>query len=250
MIEAHDLRVTFPGKSESFIALGPVSFQISRGEFVSFVGPSGCGKTTLARTLAAINTSFSGTLEVGSANHGAVISTVFQDYGVFPWKTAIQNLEFPLRERGHSPLDATTIAHEWLARLRIDKFADFYPHQLSGGMKQRVSIARALSVRPDLLILDEPFAAIDAQLRETLQEELMDLQQETSMTTVLFTHSYDEAVLLSDRVFVLSTRPAHIIETLDITLPRPRTSQVRASNEFAVGVNALRTSVRRNNDEL
>lgn len=249
MIEAHDLGVSFPEKSGTFSALGPISFKVSRGEFVSFVGPSGCGKTTLARTLAAINPSFSGKLHIGGSNGDVVISTVFQDYGVFPWKTAIQNLEFPLRERGHSAPEATAIAHEWLARLRIDTFSDFYPHQLSGGMKQRVSIARALSVRPDILILDEPFAAIDAQLRETLQEELMELQQETSMTTVLFTHSYDEAVLLSDRVFVLSSRPARVVETLPIGLPRPRTATVRASDEFAVGVNALRTSVRGNVNE-
>lgn len=248
MIEARDLAVSFSGKESTIQALGPVSFSVDAGEFVSFVGPSGCGKTTLARTVAHINRNFVGDLTVGAAGDDPVISTVFQDYGVFPWKTAAQNLEFPLRERGHSKTDAATIAREWLGRLRIDKFAEYYPHQLSGGMKQRVAIARALSVRPDVLILDEPFAAIDAQLRETLQEELMTLQQETKMTTVLFTHSYDEAILLSDRVFVLSPRPATIKEILAVPFSRPRTADIRRESAFGKTVNALRTSVRRGTD--
>jgi NitT/TauT family transport system ATP-binding protein len=249
VIEAQNLAVAFSGKGESIHALGPLSFQVAAGEFVSFVGPSGCGKTTLARTMANINRNFDGSLTVGAAGDDVVISTVFQDYGVFPWKTAAQNLEFPLRERGHSAVEAGKIAREWLGRLRIDQFADYYPHQLSGGMKQRVAISRALSVRPDFLILDEPFAAIDAQLRELLQEELMALQQETKMTTVLFTHSYDEAVLLSDRVFVLTSRPAAIKETLTIPFARPRTPEVRRDKSFGATVNALRTSIRRDSDE-
>jgi NitT/TauT family transport system ATP-binding protein len=248
VIEAHDLAVSFRGKESTIHALGPLSFTVSAGEFVSFVGPSGCGKTTLARTMANINRHYDGTLTIGSAGDHVVISTVFQDYGVFPWKTAAQNLEFPLRERGHSAAEASVIAREWLARLRIDQFADYYPHQLSGGMKQRVAISRALSVQPDFLILDEPFAAIDAQLRELLQEELMELQQETKMTTVLFTHSYDEAVLLSDRVFVLTNRPASIRETLAVPFPRPRTSDVRSLKSFGATVSALRTSIRRDSD--
>lgn len=249
MIEAIDLAVSFTGKESTIQALGPVSFRVEAGEFVSFIGPSGCGKTTLARTMANINRNFDGTLEVGSSGNDVVISTVFQDYAVFPWKTAAENLEFPLRERGHSKSEAATIAREWLGRLRIDKFADYYPHQLSGGMKQRVAIARALSVRPDFLILDEPFAAIDSQLRETLQEELMLLQQETKMTTVLFTHSYDEAVLLSDRVYVLSPRPANVKETIQVPFARPRTSAIRREAAFGKTVNALRTSIRRGSDE-
>lgn len=249
MIEAHNLAVSFRGKESTIHALGPLSFRVAAGEFVSFVGPSGCGKTTLARTMANINRNFDGSLTVGAAGNDVVISTVFQDYGVFPWKTAAQNLEFPLRERGHSAADASVIAREWLARLRIDQFADYYPHQLSGGMKQRVAISRALSVQPDFLILDEPFAAIDAQLRELLQEELMELQQETKMTTVLFTHSYDEAVLLSDRVFVLTNRPASIRETLTVPFARPRTSEVRSDKSFGATVTALRTSIRRDSDE-
>lgn len=248
MIEALDLAVSFSGKESTTHALGPLSFSVGTGEFVSFVGPSGCGKTTLARTMARINQKFDGELTVGAVGDEVVISTVFQDYGVFPWKTAAQNLEFPLRERGHTATDAARVAREWLGRLRIDKFADFYPHQLSGGMKQRVAIARALSVRPDVLILDEPFAAIDAQLREVLQEELMALQQETKMTTVLFTHSYDEAILLSDRVFVLSPRPAHITETVSVPFARPRTSAIRREAAFGKTVNALRTSIRRGVD--
>lgn len=249
MIEAIDLSVSFSGKEGTIQALGPLSFSVGEGEFVSFVGPSGCGKTTLARTMANINRNFDGSLVVGDGTGNVVISTVFQDYGVFPWKTAAQNLEFPLRERGHSVAEAGVIAREWLGRLRIDKFADYFPHQLSGGMKQRVAIARALSVRPDFLILDEPFAAIDAHLREILQEELMQLQQETKMTTILFTHSYDEAILLSDRVYVLTPRPAHVKEIVKVPFARPRTSAVRQEAKFATTVNTLRTSVRRGVDE-
>ncbi len=248
MIDARGLTVSYNGARDNTPALGPVTFSVARGEFVSFIGPSGCGKTTLARTVAGIITEFDGTLAIGDAGPSAVVSTVFQDYGVFPWKTALQNLEFPLRERGHSKEEARAIAHEWLTKLRIDNFADFYPHQLSGGMKQRVSIARALSVQPDILILDEPFASIDAQLREDLQDELMALQQETAMTTILFTHSYDEAVLLSDQVIVLTARPATVIDTIEIPYPRPRTNALRTDATFGSVVNSLRTAIRGGND--
>lgn len=244
MIEASDLAITYSQGGSSTSALGPVSFSVSAGEFVSFVGPSGCGKTTLARALAGIVVPTSGELSVGTSDT-PVVSTVFQDYGVFPWKTAMQNMEFPLRERGFDASEAQSIAREWLERLRIGQFETFFPRQLSGGMKQRLAIARALSVKPDLLILDEPFAAIDAQLRETLQDELLALHQETGMTTVLFTHSFDEAVLLSDRIVVLTPRPATILDVVPVPFARPRTADVRREPKFLSTVSTVRSAIKR-----
>lgn len=244
MIEANNLSVTYSQGDSSTPALGPLSFRVTPGEFVSFVGPSGSGKTTLARALAGILVPTSGDLTVGEGDK-PVVSTVFQDYGVFPWKTAMQNMEFPLRERGFDKNDARSIAREWLERLRIGQFETFYPRQLSGGMKQRLAIARALSVSPNLLILDEPFAAIDAQLRETLQDELLALHQETGMTTVLFTHSFDEAVLLSDRIVVLTPRPATILDIVTVPFARPRSADVRREPAFLDTVSTVRAAIKR-----
>jgi NitT/TauT family transport system ATP-binding protein len=157
----------------------------------------------------------------------------------------MQNMEFPLRERGFDKTEARSIAREWLERLRIGQFEKFFPRQLSGGMKQRLAIARALSVKPDLLILDEPFAAIDAQLRETLQDELLALHQETGMTTVLFTHSFDEAVLLSDRIVVLTPRPATILDVVPVPFTRPRTTDVRREPKFLSTVSTVRSAIKR-----
>lgn len=241
-IIANKLEVRYATKHGLFHALGPVSLTIEMGEFVSILGPSGCGKSTLAKVLTGIVEDFTGTFEISSSIKR--ISTVFQDYGVFPWKTALENVAFPLRELGLSSKDASTLAREWLERLRIGNFADSYPYQLSGGMKQRLSIARALATEPDFLILDEPFAAIDTQLRELLQEELLELHQSNKMTTLQFTHNYDEAILLSDRVLLMSPSPAAIIQEIIIPFARPRNSQLREDNQFSKLRSELRQHLR------
>lgn len=230
-VSTNNLEVHFATKNGRFHALGPVSIHIASGEFVSILGPSGCGKSTLAKVLTGIIRDYSGSYEISKSVQK--VSTVFQDYGVFPWKTAIENVSFPLREMGLASKDAKALALEWLRRLRIEKFQDSYPFQLSGGMKQRLSIARALAIEPDFLILDEPFAAIDTQLREVLQEELLDLHQSSQMTTLQFTHNYDEAILLSDRVLLMTPSPATILEEIHIPFDRPRSAQLREIQEFS-----------------
>lgn len=241
-IQSHHLSVYYPTQSGLFHALGPVSFKINQGEFVSILGPSGCGKSTLAKVLTGIVRNFEGSFEI---NHSIrTISTVFQDYGVFPWKTALENVAFPLREKGLNKSDAREVAQSWLEKLRIGSFTDSFPYQLSGGMKQRLSIARALATEPEFLILDEPFAAIDTQLREILQEELLDLQQAKGMTTLQFTHNYDEAILLSDRILLMSPSPATISDEIPITFPRPRTAALREQPAFSDIRGSLREILR------
>lgn len=237
-----DLQVHYPTTDGLFHALGPVSLDIVAGEFVSILGPSGCGKSTLAKVITGMITEYAGSFTIGTDVH--TTSTVFQDYGVFPWKTALENVAFPLRERGLSSNAAKTQAQEWLDRLRIGNFSNSYPYQLSGGMKQRLSIARALATEPQLLILDEPFAAIDTQLREVLQEELLALHQSQEMTVIQFTHNYDEAILLSDRVLLMSASPARILKEIPITFPRPRNPELREHREFSQLRNELRHHLR------
>lgn len=241
-IQSHNLSVYYTTQSGLFHALGPVSFKINQGEFVSILGPSGCGKSTLAKVLTGIIRTFEGSFEISESIK--TISTVFQDYGVFPWKTALENVAFPLREKGLSKSEAKELAQTWLEKLRIGSFTDSFPYQLSGGMKQRLSIARALATDPEFLILDEPFAAIDTQLREILQEELLDLQQARGMTTLQFTHNYDEAILLSDRILLMSPSPATISDELPITFPRPRTAALREQPAFSDIRSSLREILR------
>ncbi|MFZ9309631.1 MAG: ABC transporter ATP-binding protein [Candidatus Nanopelagicales bacterium] len=241
-IEVNALSVSYHTKINSFHALGPVSFNIQPGEFVSILGPSGCGKSTLAKVLTGIIRNYEGTFKL--SNSIKTISNVFQDYGVFPWKTALENVAFPLREKGHNKREAQDLAQSWLEKLRIGNFAQSYPYQLSGGMKQRLSIARALSTQPDFLILDEPFAAIDTQLREVLQEELLELQQANSMTTLQFTHNYDEAILLSDRILIMSPSPATLKEEILIEFQRPRTAELREQVAFSEIRSMLRETLR------
>jgi NitT/TauT family transport system ATP-binding protein len=241
-LSVDQLIVNYPTKQGNFHALGPVSLEIRRGEFVSILGPSGCGKSTLAKVITGMISQDSGDVHI--SNDVKVISTVFQDYGVFPWKTALENVAFPLREQGRSKAEANEVAQEWLDRLRLGSFSSSFPHQLSGGMKQRLSIARALATKPDFLILDEPFAAIDTQLREVLQEELLDLQQSRGITTLQFTHNYDEAILLSDRVLLMSPSPATIVNEIPINFPRPRQSNLREEVEFSHIRSQLRETLR------
>lgn len=242
MLSAYDLRVFYPTKQGSFHALGPISFTITKGEFVSILGPSGCGKSTLAKVCASIVKNFDGELRIDSSTKR--VANVFQDYGVFPWKTAIENVSFAVRESGKNKSEANEIAQHWLNLFRIGNFSDSYPHQLSGGMKQRLSLARALAVSPELLILDEPFAAIDTQLREELQEELLSLHQTNSMTTLQFTHNYDEAILLSDRILIMSSSPATFIREISIPFGWPRTAETRESDEFVKVRSELREIIR------
>lgn len=255
-IKVRGLNVAFGSGAESVHALGPLDLDISRGEFVCVVGPSGCGKSTLVRVVAGLQSPTSGTVDVnvkdGSANP---IATVFQDYGIFPWKTVAENVRFALRVQGTPKTEVHSRTDHWLRRLDIYDFRDAYPNKLSGGMRQRVAIARALVAEPEILLMDEPFAALDAQRREFLQEDLLEICQQESMTVAFVTHSLDEALVLSDRVVVMTARPGRVLDVADVPFGRPRHSTVRDLPAFGelrsrlwnhlrseVGVRSLGTS--------
>jgi NitT/TauT family transport system ATP-binding protein len=235
-IAIRDLEVTYSALGASVRALGPLPrLDIARGQVVAIVGPSGCGKTTLAKTIAGLIRPSAGRVEVTprDASRAPVIATVFQDYAIFPWKTVLDNVAFGLVIGGMGRDDAMRRSLRWVERLGLSGFEGAYPSMLSGGMQQRVGIARALAVEPDILIMDEPFASLDAQLREIMQEELLSLQQETNSTVLLITHSLEEALVLSDRVIVLTARPGTVLLSEDLPFGRPRDSSVRETAEFA-----------------
>lgn len=206
-------------------ALGPISICISQGEFVSLVGPSGCGKSTLLKILAGLISPtkgeflLNGNPVIGPGRERAI---VFQEFALFPWRTVLSNIAFGL-ENYHVPRAAREArALALIESLGLKGFERSYPHELSGGMKQRVGIARALIMEPQVLLMDEPFASLDAQMREILQEELERIWMETQKTVVFVTHSIDEALFLSDRIIVMSARPGRITIEQPLNLPRPR----------------------------
>lgn len=228
-IEIRDVAKRFSwmkkGRVEEVQALDGINLTIRENEFVTIIGPSGCGKTTLLRIMASLETPDRGEVlidgsPVGKPSHERAV--VFQSFGLFPWKTVLDNVKFPLIVRDMDDAKATEIARENLAKVGLDKFGNSHPHQLSGGMQQRVGLARALATDPDILLMDEPFGAIDAQTREFMQEELMQLWQDTRKTVVFITHDLDEAILLADRVVLLSRRPGRVRDIFPIDLPRPR----------------------------
>jgi len=220
-------------------ALLAVDIQVRAGEFLSLIGPSGCGKTTLLKCVAGLVPVDGGRIVIGrrevSGPGGREASLVFQDFALLPWATARENAEFGLLLRGAGAAERGEAARRALAKVGLaGSFEDAYPAQLSGGMQQRVGLARALAVNPQVLLMDEPFASIDEQTRRILQDDLLRLWSEERKTVVLVTHSMEEAIYLSDRVVVLSPRPGKVHRVLDVPLPRPREGlDVRASGEFA-----------------
>ena len=199
-------------------ALSEVNLAVRAGEFVCLVGPSGCGKTSLLRILAGLAQPTSGTARLAGR-----VATVFQGQSLFPWLTAVDNVAYGLQLAGMSAARRREIAMEQLRRVGLERFARAYPHTLSGGMQQRVNIARALAVDPDVLLMDEPFGSLDEQTRILMQEQLVALWQGSGTTVLFVTHSVDEAVAMGDRVCVMSARPGRIILDVPIDLPRPRT---------------------------
>ncbi len=224
-----------PKSGVSLCALGGLSLEIRQGEFVSVIGPSGSGKTTLLYLMAGFLRPDSGTLlykgeeVLGPSPERTVI---FQEYGLFPWKTAAGNVEFPLKARGLSAEARRIEALKYISMVHLDGFADKYPHQLSGGMKQRVGIARALACGPQAVLMDEPFAALDNITREMLQEEILRLWSGLGKTFVLITHHLDEAIFMSQRIIVMSARPGIVKESVEVRLPEPRTAEVKAHPAF------------------
>ena len=230
-LRARALTRTFGRGSKAVAALGPLDLDIAAGEFVCVVGPSGCGKSTLLRIAAGLLRPGAGELELrASADHP--VAMIFQDYGIYDWKTVQANVRFGLDIARVPRKEADERARAWLTRLGLADFAAAYPAALSGGMRQRVAIARALAVEPEILLMDEPFAALDAQLRTILQDELLELTQTTRTTTLFITHSLEEALVLGDRVLVMSARPGRIIAERRPPFARPRTGDVRDAPEF------------------
>jgi NitT/TauT family transport system ATP-binding protein len=206
-------------------ALENVSFQAHRREFICIIGPSGCGKSTLIRILAGLDEPSSGQMLLDGkpvVGPGPDRGMVFQGYTLFPWRTVLENVMFGLEMRGLRRTAAEHEALEWVEIVGLRRFANSYPHELSGGMKQRVAIARALANRPRILFMDEPFAALDAQTRAQMQSYLIQLWKQIDITIVFVTHDLEEAVYLSDRILVLGAHPGHVRELLEVSLPRPR----------------------------
>lgn len=215
-------------------AIADVSFDVRKGEFFCIVGPSGCGKTTILRILAGLETKSCGTVEIVYGLGGkARCAMVFQEQSVFPWMTVENNIAFGLRSQALSHASRKEIVGYYLDRVGLKPFADAYPHQLSGGMKQRVSVARAFATDPEVLLMDEPFAALDEQTKLALQEELLRIWDETRKTVVYITHGIEEAVSLGDRIAVMSARPGRIKTILPVAFDRPRhLAQLRRERQF------------------
>jgi NitT/TauT family transport system ATP-binding protein len=219
------------------LALGGVNLNINKGEFVSIVGPSGCGKSTFLDLVGGLSKPNEGNIYIdGKPVNGPGLDRgiVFQQYALFPWRTALGNVEFGLESQNVAKKDRTEIAQKYLSLVGLTGFENRYPYELSGGMKQRVAIARALAYNPDILLMDEPFGALDAQTREILQRELLRIWEETHKTILFITHSIDEAVYLSDRVAIMTARPGTIKKVIDVPLSRPARFEddIRTSQEF------------------
>jgi len=207
------------------VALRNINITTHRREFLCVVGPSGCGKSTFVRILAGLETKTAGQVSVCGvpvSGPGADRGMVFQGYTLFPWLTVVKNIAFGLEENGQSRNEARREAAQWLSLVGLEKFADAYPHQLSGGMKQRVAIARALAMRPRVLLMDEPFSALDAQSRSRMQAYLLEIWRKIDITIVFITHDLDEAVYLADRILVLKAHPGEVDELIEVPVPRPR----------------------------
>ncbi|MET1030383.1 ABC transporter ATP-binding protein [Domibacillus tundrae] len=234
-ISIHELTKVFYKKHNSVTALENISIDIEEGEFVCLVGPSGCGKTTLLRIVAGLENQSSGGFRIQKSSMDRPNqSMVFQERGILPWLTVAENAAFGLNMRHLPKAQVKERTDYFLNKVGLTKFAHMYPKELSGGMKQRVSIARAFANDPEILLMDEPFGALDEQNRHILQEELLSIWAETKKTVLFITHSIDEALYLSDRVLLMSAQPGKITAEIKIDLPRPRKLEdIRSNPEMA-----------------
>lgn len=238
-VEVHDLSITFPGENGGLEAIQNLTFQIQPQEFVCILGPSGSGKSTLLRVLAGLLEPTEGKVHFS----GSQVGYVFQQANLMPWRTAIENITLPLEMQGISPADARQRAQELIELTGLSGFEESWPRDLSGGMAQRVAIARALIQDPDLLLLDEPFGSLDAITRDRMGNELMRIWQAKRKTVLMVTHSISEALLLSDRVLVLTPRPGRIALDFTVNLPRPREEAMRYTAEFAEFSRQLKAAI-------
>ena len=246
-IEVRDLSISFTTRHAVVDAVSQVSLHVQPGEFVSLIGPSGCGKSTLLNAVAGFAEADSGDILLDGApvdGPGSDRGVVFQQYSLFPWLTVRKNVEFGLKMKGVSASTRETQARTLLGLAGLLAFENHYPAQLSGGMKQRVGIVRALATSPQVLLMDEPFGALDSQTRVVMQEILTNMWQRLRLSVLFITHDIEEAVFLSDRIYVMTARPGRIKAELKVTLPRPRKPEMMESPEFAAMVRTIRGLIR------
>jgi NitT/TauT family transport system ATP-binding protein len=246
LISAAGIEKVYGGRLGAQVALQPISLQIDEGEFVSILGPSGCGKTTFLKIVAGLIPASAGRVSIAGVpvtEPPDQVGVVFQAPTLLRWRTVLDNVLVPAEARGLPRPQYAPAAHDLIRLVGLDGFADHYPRELSGGMQQRVALSRALLLDPRLLLMDEPFGALDAMTREEMNLELQRIWGERAKTVLFITHSIDEAVFLSDRVVVMTARPGRILDTLVIDLPRPRTIHVRRHPHFVEYVDRLRTLI-------
>ncbi len=235
VLTVRKLGKTFRSPKRTTVALHDIDFRTHRREFLCVVGPSGCGKSTLVRILAGLEEQTSGDVLLGNKpvlGPGKDRGMVFQGYTLFPWLTVKKNVMFGLEINGRGQVESERHALQWLQLVGLEKFADAYPHQLSGGMKQRVAIVRALANQPRILLMDEPFGALDAQTRARMQAHLLEIWRKIDITIIFITHDLDEAIFLADRILVLSAHPGEMQELIEVPVPRPRDPSQFSSDEF------------------
>jgi NitT/TauT family transport system ATP-binding protein len=235
ILKVEHLSKVFSVKRRETLALNDISFQTHRREFLCVVGPSGCGKSTLVRILAGLEEHTTGDVLLQGkpvTEPGSDRGMVFQGYTLFPWLTVKKNVMFGLEVNGRGRHEAEQQALQWLQLVGLEKFTECYPHQLSGGMKQRVAIVRALANQPRILLMDEPFGALDAQTRARMQAHLLEIWRKIDITIVFITHDLDEAIFLADRILVLSAHPGAVQELIEVPVPHPRSSTQFISPEF------------------
>lgn len=256
VIEARDVSLTFQTNDGPVHALKDVNLSVSKGEFVSFIGPSGCGKTTFLRAIAALEAPTAGTLTVNGmspdeARKARAYGYVFQAAGLYPWRTIAGNIRLPLEIMGYASSETESRIKNVLQLVDLEGFGGKYPWQLSGGMQQRASIARALAFDADILLMDEPFGALDEIVRDRLNEELLSLWDRTGKTIGFVTHSIPEAVYLSTKIVVMSPRPGRITDVIESPLPKERPLDIRDTPEFIEVAHRVREGLRAGHgDEL
>ena len=235
ILEVRNLGKRYASAQGEVEALHDINFKVHRREFICVLGPSGCGKSTLVRTLAGLEKHSSGEVLLDGKpvrGPGQDRGMVFQGYSLFPWLTVKKNVMFGPEMNGRGRDEAERDARLWLDLVGLDKFADAYPHQLSGGMRQRVAIARALVNQPRILLMDEPFGALDAMTRARMQTHLLDIWRNIDITVLFITHDLDEAIFLADRILVLKAHPGEVQEVIEVPVPRPRSAASLSSPEF------------------
>ena len=232
-VAAEDVSKVFFSGTDPVWALEDFSLTLEPGSFTCIVGPSGCGKSTFLRILGGLEERTVGEVTLPAGENLIPAAFVFQEHGVFPWMTVLDNIAFGLRMSGVGKAERLRTAREWLERVRLADFADSYPHQLSGGMRQRVAIARAFATGSPVLLMDEPLGALDAQTRMLMQEELIALWEAERKTVLMVTHDIDEAIILSDRVIVMSGRPGTLREDITVPFDRPRSFEIERDPEYS-----------------